>query len=151
MARINTEYHSCELFRFNNGYCDVFIEDDHYLFAECECYYMRYPFPCTCKEYKRAKLSDRDIAIFSNNKNSFIVSDYAGASVEYLQTLEYAPEDIAAEIIASEERYTLECMAHEYGYTRQYIIDCYLKCIADGDNEHNAFIHIACCMMEYDL
>lgn len=145
--------HYCEFFRFNDHYCDVFLEDDHYLYAEMEAYCMRHPFAATCKEYRPAGFGDLDIAQFNSpfSNEGYIVSSYAGADVEYLQTLEPAPEDIARAIIASEERYTLECMAHSYGYTPQYVVDVYRECIADGDDPHDAFMYVACCMMEYDL
>ena len=126
----------CEFFRFDNRYCDVFKEDDHYLYAEAEPWNM--PYYLTCKE-------------FMPNGDGFIVSCYGPADVEYLNSLEYAPEDIAQKVIASEERYTLECMAPEYGYTRQYVVDIYTECIADGETPHEAFEYCACCMMERDL
>lgn len=148
-----TRAHYCELFRFNGGYCDVFMEDDHYLYAACEPYAMRHAFACTCKEYKIAGFNDLDIAEFNPAacKNGFVVSDYSGADIEYLQGLEYAPADIASAIIASEERYTLECMANSYGYTSAEVVSAYLECVRDGDTPHDAFMHVACCMMEYDL
>ena len=149
MARANY----CEFFRFHDHYCDVFIEDDHYLYAECETYYMRHPFTCTCKEYRPAGLTDLDIAEFNPavSNNGYVVSCYAGADPEYLSELVPAPVDIAEEIIASEERYALECMANDYGYTKEHVISAYLECVQDGESPHEAFMYVASCMMEHDL
>ena len=127
----------CELFRFNNQYCDVFIDGEMFLFAECE-EWDRYG-SYTCKEFKIAR------------DGGFIVSDYFGAHYFYLEKLEPAPIDIAEEIIASEERYTLECMANEYGYSRDHVVSVYLECLQDGDTYQEAFEYVAACMMEYDL
>lgn len=127
----------CEFFRFNDQYCDVFIEGDAFLYAEAEPF--NWPYLLTCKEYRPAE------------NGGFIVSDYCGADVQYLEKLEPAPVDIAEEIIASEERYTLECMAPAYGYTRSYILECYKDAIDAGDDPHDAYITTAACMMEYDL
>lgn len=144
-----TRANYCEFFRFHDGYCDVFVEDDHLLYAEMEAYYNRHPFVATCKEYKPAGVDD--VYSFKYDMNGFIVSDYAGADVEYLQTLTPAHETIAREIIASEERYTLECMASDYGYTRQYVVDYYREMIDAGDDPHAVYEYIAACMMEHDL
>lgn len=134
MARANY----CEFFRFNDQYCDVFEEEPgHYLYVECEPW--NWAHLLTCKEYAPAA------------DGGWIVSSYDGADVEYLKTLEPAPVDIAEKIIASEERYTLECMANSYGYTPQYVIDAYREQIDDGENPHEAFMYIAACMMERDL
>ena len=145
--------HYHDLFRFNDHYCDVFIEDDHFLYVECEPYYMRHPFAFTCKEYRPAGLCDLDVAVFNPGvyNTGFVVSDYAGADPQYVETLEPAPIETAKQIIASEERHTLECMAHSYGYTPQQAVSVYLECIDDGDDPHDAFTYVAGCMMEYDL
>lgn len=126
----------CEFFRFNDRHCDVFIEDDHYLYAEAEPW--DFAHNLACKEFRP-------------NGGGFVVSCYNGASPEYLDSLEYAPEDMAQKIIASEERYTLECMAYSYGYTPDQVVKVYLECLADGETPHEAYEYVACCMMEYDL
>ena len=126
----------CEFFRFNCNYCDVFTEDDHYLYAEAEPH--GWAHMLACREYKPA------------HDGGWSVSAYDGADTAYLASLEPAPEDIAQAIIASEERYTLECMAVDYGYTRQFIIDCYLECLEDGDTPHEAFLYCAGVTMERD-
>lgn len=134
MARANY----CEFFRFNDGSCDVFLEDDHYLYACAEPY--SYTLPFTCKEYKRA-----------THGYGYIVSGYAGADHQYLETLEHAPEAYARAIIASEERYTLETMANNYGYARGYVLDCYREALANYEDAHEAFTYVVLCMMEHDL
>ena len=132
----NTNY--CEFFRFNDHYCDVFEEEPgRYLYVEAEPW--NWAHLLTCKEY------------VPSANGEYIVSAYDGADTAYLQTLEPAPDGIARAIIASEERYTLECMAHEYGYSRQYVADVYLEQINDGEDPHDAFSHVALCMMERDL
>lgn len=134
MARANY----CEFFRFNDQYCDVFEEEPgHYLYVEADPW--NWAHLLTCKEYAPAL------------GGGYLVSAYSGADTEYLQALTPAPEDVARDIIASEERYTLECMAPEYGYTRAYILECYHDAIDAGDDPHEAFYYTAACMMEYDL
>lgn len=132
-----TRANYCEFFRFDHGYCDVFAEDNHYLYAVAE--YCDYAGFLTCKEFR------------PDGRGGWIVSDYCNADAAYLANLEPAPADTARAIIASEERHTLECMAHEYGYTRQHVIDVCNECIADGDDPHKAFMYVASCMMERDL
>ena len=116
-------------------------------------YYNRAPHNYTVKEYRPAGIDDLDVAVFNPAviDTGFVVSGYAGADEAYLATLEPAPVEIAKAIIASEERYTLECMAPEYGYTPQQAVDAYRECIECGDDPHEAFTHVAACMMEYDL
>ena len=150
-TRNNVSY--CSFFRFNEGYNDVFVEDDHFLYAEGELYFNRAPHNYTVKEYRPAGLDDLDAAVFNPGayNTGFVVSAYSGADEKYLETLEPAPIETAKQIIASEERYTLECMAHSYGYTPQQAVDAYLECIDDGEDPHEALMYVACCMMEYDL
>lgn len=135
MARANY----CEFFRFNDQYCDVFEEEPGlYLYAVAEAWDGRGDF-LTCKEYAPAA------------NGGWIVSSYSGADAEYLASLEPAPENIARAIIASEERYTLECMAGDYGYTRKYVVDAYREQIEAGEDPHEAFMFVGYCMMERDL
>lgn len=135
MARANY----CEFFRFNDQYCDVFEEEPgRYLYAEAE--FWNYAGFLTCKEYAPA-----------SSGAGYIVGCYGPADTAYLESLEPAPVDIARDIIASEERYTLECMAGDYGYTRQYVVDVYREMIDDGEDPHEAFMYVAGCMMERDL
>lgn len=132
MARANY----CEFFRFHNRYCDVFCEDDHYLYASAEPF--GWPHCLACKEFK------------PTGNNGWIVSPYDGADAAYLASLEPAPEDIAQAIIDSEERYTLEYMAVDYGYTQRFIVDRYLERIESGDTPHEAFLYCAGVTMEKD-
>jgi len=133
-----TRANYCEFFRFNDQYCDVFEEEPgRYLYAEAE--FWNYAGFLTCKEYAPTE------------NGGWIVSSYAGADSAYLASLEPAPADIARAIIASEERYMLECMAGDYGYTRQYVVDAYLEQLDAGEDPHEAFTHVAACMMERDL
>ena len=127
----------CEFFRFSGRYCDVFEEDDHYLYTEAEPW--SWAHLMTIKEYAPAA------------DGGWIVSGYSGADAAYLASLEPAPEDIARAIIASEERYTLECMAGDYGYARQHVVDVYRECIDAGEDPHETFAFVACCMTERDL
>lgn len=133
-----TRFNFCEFFRFNDRYCDVFEEEPgRYLYAECEPF--NWAHLLTCKEFTPA------------DNGGYIVGPYCGASAEYLHELEPAPVEIARAIIASEERYTLECMANGYGYTREYVLECYREQVDDGSDTHEAFMYVAGCMMEYDL
>ena len=76
-------------FRYGNKFYDVFIEDDHYLYAEATPWNRAY------------YLSVRDYKILDND---LLVGTYSGADTEYLQNLKPAPHDVASEIIGNEIR-----------------------------------------------
>jgi len=88
MARANY----CEFFRFDDQYCDVFIEDGHYLYAEAD------PFQwfhfLTVNEWH----ATRNL----HGETEWIRHDAAGADTAYLETLEPAPVDVAQFIIKRE-------------------------------------------------
>lgn len=83
----------CEFFRFDDRYCDVFIEGDHYLYAVAE--YGNYAGYLVCNEWHIVKNL--------SGKTEYIRHDTTNADTDYLQGLEYAPADIAADIIRRED------------------------------------------------
>ena len=87
-----TRANYCEFFRFDDQFCDVFIEDNHYLYVEATPY--NWPYLLQCNEYHTA----RNL----HGITEFVRYDASGADTEYLQGLEYAPADIAADIIRRE-------------------------------------------------
>lgn len=117
MARANY----CEFFRFDNRYCDVFIEDDHFLYAEAE--YGNYAGYLLCREWHAVKNLHGDCELIRH--------DMANADTAYLETLEPAPADIAAQIIVNEyarELYysTRGESCHWYGYeTPPTMAECF--------------------------
>lgn len=75
-------------FRFMGSYCDVFIEDGHYLYAEAEP--MGWAHMLACNEYHIIHGDD------------WIRYDTASTDAAYLLNLEKAPEEVARNIIATE-------------------------------------------------
>ena len=94
-------HNTVDFFRFCDHYEDVFIEDDHYLYACAEPF--GWAHMLVCNEYN--DLED----------SGWMRGDTSGADAEYLMTLEPAPVEIALEVIRIETRrelhYWLE--AHE--------------------------------------
>ena len=88
MARANY----CGFFRFDAQYCDVFIEGGHYLYAAAE--YGNYNGFLTCNEWHAAENL--------SGHTEWIRHDTSNADAAYLEALEPAPEDIAADIIRRE-------------------------------------------------
>ena len=107
MARANYWDH----FRFDNKWCDVYQEDDHYLYAQAE--YGLYNGFLICNEWHAAKNL--------HGETEWTRHDTAGADCEYLLTLKPAPEDIARYIVRQEHARTLYYLTrgescHWYGF-----------------------------------
>lgn len=81
-------------FRFSDNYEDVFVEDDHYIYACAEPF--GWPYLLAANEYHEA------------SDHALIRHDGCGASLEYLQMLTPAKEHIAKRIIACENKRTRE-------------------------------------------
>lgn len=79
-----------EFFRFSDKYEDVFIEDNHYLYACAEPNGWTYMFYCNVYRITDA--------------GELIREDGASADAAYLKKLTPAPPDIAAQIIKAETR-----------------------------------------------
>ena len=79
-------------FRFSDQYEDVFIEDDHYLYACAEPF--NWAHYLTVNSYRKL------------DNGSFLREDTAGADTQYLDTLIKAPVDIAEQIIRMEDART---------------------------------------------
>lgn len=86
-------------FRFNERYEDVFIEDDHFLYACAEPFGWHYLMACNVY---------RDCG----NGIDWIREDTVGADTVYLDGLERADEETALAIIAMERRRWERIMAH---------------------------------------
>lgn len=83
----------CEFFRFDDRFADVFEEEPgRYLYACAEPF--GWPYMLACNEWRAAE----DMG----GRTVWTRCDTVGADAEYLQTLEYAPEEIAADIIRRE-------------------------------------------------
>ena len=78
-------------FRFNDRLEDVFVEDDHYLYAEAEPFGWAYLL--VCRPYTVA------------DDGTLIRGDAAGADCAYLESLAPADEELAKAIIANEGSY----------------------------------------------
>ena len=88
----------CELFRFDDRYSDVFTEaPGRYLYVCAEPF--GWPYLLECNEWHEVKGLNGDM--------EWIRYDAAGADTAYLETLDHAPEGIAAEIIRREYARTL--------------------------------------------
>lgn len=86
-----------EFFRFSDKYEDVFIEDNHYLYACAEPNGWAYMFCCNVYRITDA--------------GELIREDGASADAAYLEKLTPAPPDIAARIIKAETlRYCRYCI-----------------------------------------
>lgn len=113
-------HNSVNFFRFGDHYYDVFIEDDHYLYAEAEPW--NWAYLMTCKPYKKI------------DNGEWLLYDYVGADTEYLNGLERAPEPIARWIIGNEIRHEIQCHAdndpeNDWGWQDE------LESIEDMSNE----------------
>lgn len=88
-----------DFFRFSDQYEDVFYEDGRYLYACAEPFNRAY------------YLAVREYSILSNGE--LIRFDCSGADVNYLESLEPAPVEIAKRIIDNETSiiYELETVA----------------------------------------
>lgn len=100
-----------DFFRFSDKYEDVFIEGDHLLYTCAEPHGWAYVLG-VC-EYKGVisccELFDPQKPETVENVREWIISDYAGADVEYLQKLTPAPPAVAAAVIKAE---TAKTAAH---------------------------------------
>lgn len=86
-------------FRYHDGYEDVFVEQDegpdegseHYLYVCREPF--GWPYLLACQPW------DRSVDIYGKPNGEWRQYDHTGASVEYLQSLTPAPDEVAREII----------------------------------------------------
>lgn len=78
-----------DFFRFNDGYEDVFVEDDGYLYACADPF--GWAHMLCCREVRTA------VDLFGNE--CIYPQAINGADWQYLETLEPAPDDIARRII----------------------------------------------------
>lgn len=78
-----------DFYRFCNRTEDVFIEDDHYLYASAEPFDWAYMMACRP---------------YYGSDGAFILGDYVGADVQYLSSLVPADETTAAQIILFEAK-----------------------------------------------
>ncbi len=93
-----TRANYCEFFRFNDRYCDVFEEEPgRYLYVCAEPF--NWPYLLECNEWR----ATRNLS----GQTEWIRYDATGADTAYLETIEYAPADIAADIIKREYARTL--------------------------------------------
>ena len=83
-----------DFYRFSDRTEDVFIEDDHYLYASAEPFDWAYMMACRP---------------YYGSDGSYTLGEYAGADVQYLQSLVPADETTAAQIILIE---TKEYLSH---------------------------------------
>ena len=83
-----------DFFRFNNGYEDVFIEDDHYLYASAEPFGWAYLMACVPYKLISGK--------------GFIRGDPVGRDAAYLNSLEWVDYTTASAIVGIEESYSVE-------------------------------------------
>lgn len=88
-----------DFFRFSDKYEDVFIEDNHYLYAIAEPY--NWPYMMTVREYR--KLDDK----------TYLSCEWSGADTEYLQTLEQASLEISHDILKIESQYVYKELYEE--------------------------------------
>ena len=88
-----------DVFRFSDGYEDVFMEDGHYLYTCNEPF--DYAHMRACNEY-HADAADADPM-----KWTFTRYDTSGADLAYLRSLQHAPASIARAIILVETRRAL--------------------------------------------
>lgn len=91
-----------DFFRYSGKYEDVFVEDDHYLYACAEPYSWAYML-CV-NEYHL-------------NNGELIRHDCSGAGVNYLQTLKPAAHAIAERILSYEALITDQLLEEAEGET----------------------------------
>ena len=92
------EYIDCAMFfRFDGHFCDVFIEDDHYLFAECTEY----------NKYYNVTANIWRVSKHSSGETELTQCGAIGTGANYLVTLEHAPIETARKIIANEYAHKL--------------------------------------------
>lgn len=82
------------VFRFSDGFEDVFVEDNHYLYACNEPF--DYAHMRACNEYHADK-TDADPMKWTLTRY-----DTSGADLAYLRTLQHAPADVARAVIMGE-------------------------------------------------
>lgn len=92
-------HNSVDFFRFSDRYEDVFLEDNHYLYACAEPYNQAY-YLTVCEYHK---LPD----------NTWLKYDYSSADAAYLSALKPAPYEDTIAILTIETREQLEDVNHE--------------------------------------
>lgn len=101
--------------------CDVFIEDDEYLYVENRAF--DYSGRYACRPYQQGRNAD--------NTFFYMRGEYFGADNDYIMTLEKAPWNIARDIIMRELD-SMICYYNEIEDNEANEAACIIECVEDA-------------------